>query len=246
MQNHYLIHLPHCGLDIPSKYLDDYYLQNIELQDNIYQYCDLYTDELFEDFYAQFGGVKSKYSRLFFDPERFGDDNFENMHKKFGLGWFYENAILSQKPLRSTKNKTIIRDYFDTHHKNLNQLTQEKLDKYDKCTVLDCHSFSNERYWFHDKSLDLPDICIGYEDFHKDEELVNIILEEFSEYSVGVNIPYTGSLVPTEYWQKDTRVKSVMIEINKKLYLQEDNKTKNENFLNIKQKLQSILTIINQ
>ena len=239
MKNHYLIHLPHSGTKIPTKYLDDYYLSEDELKNNIFQYADLFTDELFGKLFDTFGGVENEYSRLFFDPERFGDDKFENMQKDFGLGWFYENAILSKKPLRSLKNKDKIRAYFDEHHKLLNKLTQEKLDKYGKCTVIDCHSFSNERYWFHE-DIKLPDICIGFEDNHVDHNLVESIKSKFSKYTIGINEPYKGSLVPTNYWGKNFRVKSVMIEINKKLYLEDDNVTKSSGFDKIKEMVNNI------
>ena len=239
-QHYYLLHLPHCGTTIPQKYREDYLLTQDELTQNIYQYSDLYTDELFDDFYKTFGGVKNSYTRLFFDPERFGDDEDEAMQKKFGLGWFYENAILSKKPLRKLDNKKEIRTFFDAHHKELNRLTQEKLDIYNRCTVIDCHSFSNERYWFHNKNLELPDICIGFEERHVDGALVDMILEVFNGYNIKINTPYIGSLVPTNYWQKDTRVKSVMIEINKKIYLEADNITKSKNYIDIKQRLNSL------
>ncbi len=241
MSRHYLIHLPHSGKDIPQYFLDDYLLSANELKENIYQYCDLFTDELFDALLREFGGVKSNYSRLFFDPERFGDDSAEPMQKKYGLGWFYENAILTKKPLRELNNKTKIRAYYDAHHKELNQKTAEKLALYDRCTIIDCHSFSNERYWFHDANIKLPDICIGFEENHVDRELLAIIQEEFKEYDIGINTPYVGSLVPTDYWGEDFRVKSVMIEINKKLYLEPDNLTKNDNFDAIKLKLNNIL-----
>jgi len=237
--NHYLIHLPHCGIEIPKKYISDYYIDNQELQNNILQYADLCTDELFSDLFNKYRGIKNQYSRLFFDPERFGDDTQEIMHSKYGLGWFYENAILEKKPLRSNKNKQMIRSYFDEHYKILNELTNEKLKKYDNCTVIDCHSFSNERYWFHEE-INLPDVCIGYEDYHIDLEFVNKIKDIFKDYEIGINQPYRGSLVPTNYWGKDSRVKSVMIEINKKLYLEEDNKTKNKNFSLIRDKLKML------
>jgi N-formylglutamate amidohydrolase len=240
MNNHYLIHLPHCGTNLPNEYLADYFLDKKELEKNIFEYADLFTDELFGKLFDNFGGVKSEYSRLFFDPERFGNDDDENMHKDFGLGWFYENAILTKKPLRNTTNKNKIRKYFDDHHNLLNKLTQEKLDKYGKCTVIDCHSFSNERYWFH-KDIKLPDICIGFEDYHVDNDLVESIKSKFSKYTIGINEPYKGSLVPTNYWGKDKRVKSVMIEINKKLYLEGDNITKSTNFDIIKQKIDNLI-----
>ena len=245
MSTHYLIHLPHCGVEIPEQFKSDYFLPENELQDNIYQYSDLYTDELFDAMFRCFGGVKSRYSRLFVDPERFGDDEFEVMHQKYKLGWFYENAILAQKPLRTTENKPIIRDYFDAHHQELNTKTAQKLSTYGKCTIIDCHSFSNERYWFHNQELVLPDICIGFEEEHVDNELVEIIKEAFDGYEIGINTPYGGSLVPTDYWRKNPQVKSVMIEINKKLYLKEDNITKNAHFHAIEQKIAQILSKLN-
>ena len=241
MSSHYLIHLPHSGRKIPAEYLDSYLLSEDELQQNIDHYCDLYTDELFGSLFEKFGGVKSPYSRLFVDPERFGDDSFEEMHKRHRLGWFYENAILTKKPLRTTMQKSSIRHYFDDHHRVLNTKTAEKLERYGRCTVIDCHSFSNERYWFHDKSLQLPDICIGFEEGHVDETVVKIINNVFSGYKVGINVPYAGSLVPTDYWGKDFRVKSVMIEINKKLYLKADNVTKSSDFYIIKNKIEQIM-----
>jgi len=239
MANHYLIHLPHYGVEIPTEYLGDYLLTKEELQENIYEYADLYTDKLFDDLYKQFGGVKNKYSRLFFDPERFFDDECEEMQKKYALGWFYENSILDKKPLRSIKNKEAISKYYIQHHQELNMKTQAKLDKYGKCTIIDCHSFSNRKYWFHDEEFDLPDICIGYEDFHKDQELVDMIIEQFKEYDIQINKPYSGSLVPNDYYKKNPNVKSVMIEINKKLYLDNNTVLKDE-FLNIKKKITNL------
>jgi len=127
----YLVHIPHSKTEIPKEFLDDYYLNKDELRANIFEYADLYIDELFSEFYKKFGGVKSRYSRLFFDAERFEDDTKEEMHK-FGLGWFYEMAILEKKPLRSTKNKEKIKKFYKNHHKLLNSLVKEKLKKFKK------------------------------------------------------------------------------------------------------------------
>jgi len=198
---------------------------------------------LFDTLFQQCGGVKSEYSRLFFDPERFGDDSFENMHKLHRLGWFYENAILEKKPLRSTKHKHSVRHYFDEHHAQLNQKTKKRLDTFGKCTVIDCHSFSDKRYWFH-KQMKLPDICIGFEQNHVDKKIVEAVQDLFMDYTIGINKPYEGSLVPTNYWGKDFRVKSVMIEINKKLYLEADHLTKNSQFKEIQERLNTLYKTI--
>lgn len=240
MKTQYVIHLPHCGTKIPKEYISDYYLSSEELQNNIFQYADYLTDELYRAFVHEFDHVINPYSRLFMDPERFFDDTKESMQIKHGLGWFYENAILEKKPLRTTKNKKEIIKYYKEHHNKLLSLVDKYLELHNQCTIIDCHSFSNERYWFHDKNLKLPDICIGFDEYHKDEAFVDTILNEFKEYNIAINTPYAGSLVPEQYYLKDSRVKSVMIEVNKKLYLEDDNITKSDNFINISNKFSTI------
>ncbi|MDD2791405.1 MAG: N-formylglutamate amidohydrolase [Sulfurimonas sp.] len=194
MKDHYLLHIPHSGLEIPNKYLDDYLISADDLKQNIYQYADLFTDDLFDGLYKKFGGVKNSYSRLLFDPERFFDDKEESMHQQFKLGWFYENSILDERPLRDTKHKTEIAKYYREHHQKLHAMTKEKLEKHGKCTLIDCHSFSNETYWFLEDKSRLPDICIGFEEYHKDQQLIDIIVDEFKSYDIAINEPYSGSL----------------------------------------------------
>lgn len=239
MNNHYLVNLPHCGIKIPDQYLKDYNLSKDELIQNVYEYADLYTDDVYESFYKNFGGVKNEYSRLFMDPERFYDDAQEHM-SKFGLGWFYEKAIIEEQPLRRIDHKKDISKYYMEYHNELYQKTRKKLEKYNRCTIIDCHSFSNHRYWFQPIDKEFPDICIGFDDLHKDQKLIDIIKEEFSGYDIGINTPYSGSIVPLEYYGKNDNIKSVMIEINKKLYLQSNNMEKNSNFNKIKQKITNI------
>ncbi len=47
-------------------------------------------------------------------------------------------------------------------------------------------------------------------------------------------------VLPMEYYEKNYYVRSVMIEINKRLYLKSDNVVKNNNFDLIKQKITNI------
>ena len=90
----YLVHLPHCGTQIPDEYRDDYLLSQEELDNNVVQYADLYTDELYQPLLDTFGGVVNNYSRLFFDPERFFDDELEGM-TRHGLGCFMRGLFLT-------------------------------------------------------------------------------------------------------------------------------------------------------
>ncbi|MCV6606682.1 MAG: N-formylglutamate amidohydrolase [Campylobacterales bacterium] len=231
MINKVVVHIPHSGLVIPDEFRGDYLLDDEELERNIYQYADYKADKFFGGLTSRYDSVISPYSRLFFDPERFFDDDLEPMEKNHGLGWFYHNGILDKKPLRSKDNKEKIAKYYHQHHKKLTDLVEEKLKIFGECIIIDCHTFSNERYWFMDKNSPLPDVCIGFEKFHKDEKLIKEIEKVFLGKEILMNSPYSGSMVPSKFYQKDKRVKSVMIEVNKKLYLQEDNVTVKNRFV---------------
>ena len=75
-----------------------------------------------------------------------------------------------------------------------------------------CHSFTSK--------LHNCDICIGFNnDFSYDKDIVDIIINEFTKsgYSVAVNEPFSNSITP----KADVNYKSVMIEVNKKVYMNE-------------------------
>jgi N-formylglutamate amidohydrolase len=57
---------------------------------------------------------------------------------------------------------------------------------------------------------------------------------EKAGFSLGVDWPYKGSIVPMEYYQKNKNVQSIMLEINRSLYLNEPTNEKSERYLEIK------------
>ena len=240
MNNHYLIHLPHSGLNIPKEFLDDYLIDNNELLKNMENFADLYLENLFDDMTKEFGYVKNNYSRLFFDPERFFDDSKEEMHLHYKLGWFYENTPLEEKPLRTTKNKEKISEYYIKYHQNLHLKTREKLQRYNKCTVIDCHSFSDNNYWFKKKNISFADIYIDYNPSSKDHFLIDTILEEFKNYHIVINSHLNRPIIPNDYYEAQAAIKAVSIKINKRLYLEDDYCTKSEKYTELKEKINNI------
>ncbi len=88
--------------------------------------------------------------------------------------------------------------------------------------LIDCHSFPSSR--------GNEDICIGYnEDGSKPtEEVLTMLLATFSDagYTIGVNTPYSNSLQPIDDLSLlQQPYCSFMIELNKKIYLNESDKT---------------------
>jgi len=63
-------------------------------------------------------------------------------------------------------------------------------------------------------------------------------------YIVAINKPYSGTLVPLRYYERDSRVASVMIEVNRKLYMDEVTGEKGKEFGKVASQLSELLGVI--
>lgn len=77
------------------------------------------------------------------------------------------------------------------------------------------------------------DICIGFneDDTKPSQETIDLIVNHFrmAGYSVSVNYPYSNSVCASMDPEK-IRVKTIMIEVNKSVYLQSDEITPGKGF----------------
>ena len=73
--------------------------------------------------------------------------------------------------------------------------------------------------------------------------LKNLFIEFFKEFNFTIkfNDPFNGSIVPHKYYYKDRRVQSVMIEVRRDLYMDEQTEKKSSNFNEIKNILKKII-----
>jgi len=69
-----------------------------------------------------------------------------------------------------------------------------------------------------------PDICIGTDEYHTPNQLADWLVKSIrrSGRSVSLNSPFSGSLVPQGYYHLEKRVESVMIEVRRDIYMDED------------------------
>ena len=140
--------------------------------------------------------------------------------------------------------KKILEEYYWVHHKRLNDAVNEQLAKYGKATIIDCHSLSNTPFFRDlDQESKRTDYSVGIDHFHTNEELylktMNFFLDRGIE--VAINSPYSGTIVPIEHYKKNENVQSIMIEVNRKLYLEDNSNIKSENYLAVKQLIQDYL-----
>ena len=209
------------------------------LRNELFHMTDWYTDELFINGIGT--PVVAPVSRIICDTERFRNDEDEPM-SKIGMGVCYTRTHDLKHTIALTKDHRlwVLKNIYDVHHRKLEEAVDRALKDHDSALILDCHSFSPVPLPYEpDQDPDRPDICIGTDSFHTPEGLAQIAEEFFRNkgYSVKTNSPYSGTIVPFKYLGKDKRVRSLMVELNRGLYLKEGTKEKNGYFPTLKEHL---------
>ena len=93
------------------------------------------------------------------------------------------------------------------------------------CLIIDGHSFPALPLPYElQQTAFRPDFCLGTDDFHTPEELVERVEKELESYgySTARDQPFSGTIVPMKHYRKDRRAQSLLIGINRWLYLRED------------------------
>lgn len=233
-----LLHVPHASTYIPPEELPRFC--SGDLADELLKMTDRYCDELFSGYES----IVFPVSRLVCDPERFRDDEQEAM-SRIGMGAIYTKTS-SGAPLRhvtSEEREQMLRRYYDPHHARLAAAVEQKLRLYSRCLIVDGHSFHPAPLSYElDQEPDRSDYCIGTDPFHTPEGLATLAVDFLRRegFSVSVNRPYAGSLVPLKYYRRDRRVCSIMIEINRRLYM-DGNGQRSNRFFSIQRTVSALL-----
>jgi N-formylglutamate amidohydrolase len=235
-----VIHIPHSSIVLPDAYKHAIVLNPDELRQELVRCTDLYCDEIFRP--PSGAMIVAPVSRLACDVERFIDDDAEPGAKR-GQGLVYSHTQLGRL-LRTDSLKLrdiAIKDIYEPHHKNLTNLVDLYLDKYNYCLIIDGHSFSSDALGY--EASKLPDICLGTDPFHTPDWLLESAISEFKKLnlSIRINFPYEGTIIPLKYLNKNKNVFSLMIEINKKIYVNERTAEKLEAFESLKSSISNIL-----
>lgn len=161
-------------------------------------------------------------SRLVCDPERFPDES-EEMNR-VGMGAIYTHTS-DQKRLRSenfsdTEKQALLNQYFHPYSKGFADVVENRLKKCRQVSIIDLHSYAVDPlpYELHADGA-RPNLCIGVDEFHTPSELVEAVRQAFAGVgTVEVNTPFSGTYVPLKFYQSDSRVMSVMLELRKDTY----------------------------
>jgi N-formylglutamate deformylase len=240
MKRRFILHVPHSSNHIPLR--KGYTVSDELIEAEILKLTDWYTEDLFHSNDLM---VIAPFSRVFCDTERFADDTQEVM-SKVGMGVCYERSddgSLLRQVSKELKN-TILQNYYWKHHNKLRVAVEKELKVHHKALILDCHSFPSTPFVRDlDQTYNRPDFNIGTDSFHTSIELIELSEEFFNNrgLSMGIDAPYAGTIVPMNFYGKDSRVMSIMLEVNRKLYLDEPTNQRSENYENTKQIVQEYI-----
>ena len=237
-----VLHIPHSGTEF---FGDDVKYQDTFLH-NAKDLIDWYTDKLFapDTENSKIVPVVFPFCRTACDVERMIDDPMEEKN----LGICYDSHFLMPtngffkieggKSIERYRMEDIsLQHYLAHHHKMENILLQNK-----GALLIDCHSFSSYRTvltptGLTDSQIADIDICIGY---NKDKSkpknfVIQTIKNHFASfgYRVAINTPFSNS----KTFNSMMKYQSVMIEVNKRLYMDETTLKPNENFDKLHQQI---------
>ncbi len=242
--NKLILHIPHASDYIPD--LTMYSVDQKAFKQEILKLTDWYTDDLFILNDAQ--TIKANFSRVFCDVERFSEDSKEIM-AQCGMGVLYEKTDngLTLRIVNQEMRNYILKNYYWPHHEKLNQAVNQELKKFGKATIVDCHSFPNKPFKRDlDQNPDRPDFNIGTDAFHTPQELIRLSETFFNKkgYSVGIDWPYKGTIVPLAHYKKNKNVQSIMLEVNRALYMNENTNSRSNRVPSNKRYYSRIFKII--
>jgi len=244
----FIIHIPHASARIPFK--DGYVADDRVIEDEIKKLTDWFTDDLFCFPEMENIEIVADFSRVFCDVERFENDDDEPMAKK-GMGVLYASADDGRDLRHVTPElkNTILSAYYHPHHQRLTNAVTQQLETTGQAIIIDAHSFSSTPFIRDDdQTSNRPDFCIGTDPFHTPEEWIGLFEDYFrgKGHSLAINSPYAGTIVPLCYYGKDARVKSIMLEVNRKLYMDENTHEKLASFAKMQETIRGFVHLLNK
>jgi len=132
-----------------------------------------------------------------------------------------------------TTRQSLLERWYWPHHSKLERMVNDVAARLGACLIVDCHSFPSAALPYElVQTTQRADFCIGTDPFHTPSSVCDAIVAAVKEagYSVTIDAPFAGALVPLASYRTDRRILSVMIEVNRRLYMDEHSGLKNRAF----------------
>ncbi len=232
-----LLHIPHSSASFPAQ--SGHTFQELDLQERLL--IDYFTDELFlpQQETPRICAAVFPFCRLYCDVERLVNDPLS----REGLGIRYERRVTAAHGTRALRAFSSREEAFNLYADFHASVAKQLFAMGQGTMLVDCHSFSALPNLLNSNPPDI-DICIGFNDdeTRPSGTVTDALARHFRSrgYKVGINAPFSNSktfAVPLSYH-------SLMIEVNKRLYMDERSGTKTEGFLRLRQDIQDAFALL--
>ena len=232
-----LLHIPHASNLIPASEKGDFLVSEEVLDRERLRLTDWFTDELYSQGADPEDVVAARVSRLVVDVERYEDDAREPC-AKVGMGATYVRTTdgLVLRSLSPERRAALLEAHYRPHHRRLDEAARLRLERFGRCLVLDAHSFPSRALPTQSDFGDPPEIGLGAEPGHTPAALLNGAVAFFRArgFKVGVNVPFSGAMVPSAFLGRDARVSAIMVEVRRDLYMDESTGLRHAGFARIR------------
>ncbi len=146
--------------------------------------------------------------------------------------------------LREEQRRKLLDDWYRPHHAALTLATEKALQQFGLAVIIDCHSFPAKPLPYEiDQNPTRPEICIGTDAFHTHEGLTTIFVDAFAAegWTVGLNAPFSGAMVPSRYFGLDKRVAALMIEVRRDVYMEEGTGASSPSFEQVSMRIRNAI-----
>ena len=261
-----IIDSPHSGTEYPLDF--NHQADFAQLR----QAEDSYVDELYKHV-SSIGGVflDAKFPRSYIDPNRSENDFIlEDLHEKnnsaceikfkptiksqLGIGLVWLKIPPNGEPMyrdKITLKQLMhrVNTYHRPYHKILKNILDNTYKNFGNFYHVNAHSMQNQATAMSDQSQGTkrPDFVIGDREGTSCKRRFTDLIVDFLKslnYSVDVNYPYKGMELIRAYSDPLQNKNSVQIEVNRKLYMNEETREKIDNFKILKQDLKKLINEI--
>lgn len=234
----FFISIPHSGERVPDEAA---WLQGLP-EPTLMRDVDRYVDQLYKPVIDELKipSVVTQWHRYAADLNRLPDDvdgdsvqGHQNPSGKFtqGLHWVKttQGEVLLKKPMSPETHQLLLKKYFFPFHAGVKKLFSEfKVEGFQRVFHLDAHSMPSLGTSAHRDPGKMRDEIVISDFLGKScsSEFKDLVIEAYKQsgFQVGYNFPYIGGRVTQTYGRPDHGQESIQVELNRKLYMNEETK----------------------
>ena len=230
-----LIMTPHSGRNYDKNFLKYISLDIDELRNTE----DFFIDQLFSPLLKNFSFLNATFPRIFVDANRspleidsnMWDNNnleslFDNKSKKVlnGIGVFAKYNLFGKylytKKLPFSEAKWRLLNFYFPYHKKIKEIIQKTKRNHKNLLALDCHSMSSELV---NEKIDI--VISNCDNESSSVDLLQQVKKCFKKfnYNTQLNHPFKGGFITKNYGNPEKNIHFIQVEVNKKLYMDEQN-----------------------